>query len=692
MFSVVVASCIGLAVSTQSVAFAQDAGTSSKLRPVMKVVRLLQDMKAQLEGELADDKAVHEKLDCWCKTNDQEKTQAIELGEAKESQLEAFLGEAAAKMAELKTKRDATLKEVDRDFNALEQARSMRMTENKAFHGEDVDLLEAIKACDQAITTLKEYNPNAAGLAQVRAAAQRLQRAQVLKLGHRSLTGPTSGQMFALKEFLSQAQGSVSFLAIPGYQSYAPQSGQIFGVLEQMKEDFEKDLSDATAKEKQAAEEFSALKAAKEEEIAAGRSLVAELDGEIADLKGKHAEAFKELEDTQAQLELDRIFLANLKKKCSESDSVFEVRVKDRLTEISAVDDTIAILNSDTAFNNFDKTVNVAFLQYGMQSAHGETQQQQERQHRASSFLQGEAGRLGAPELALLATRAHLDTFARVKADIDKMVAELQKQQQDEIAHRDWCINELNSNKRSTDEAYDKKSSLQAKIADLEKNIEYLTNEIKVTKAAVAEMQNQMKRASDTRELENADFQQTVTDQRLTQTILKKALARMQDVYAFLQRQPGAPHIHLSGNHTDPGNGPARFTKYSTNAGGSRVVRMLEEVISDSEKMEKDALFGEEDAQVTYESFMQDSNKAIRAYTKKIVNMNGAKATAEESLSMASSDLKATVHKLENLHQTLGDLKSSCDFIMDNFDARQQARAAEVNALNEAKAILSGMK
>jgi len=602
------------------------------------------------------------------------------------------LGEAAARMAELKTKRDATLKEVDRDFNALEQARTMRMNDNKDFHAEDVNLVEAIKACEQAITVLKEYNPNAAGLAQVRAAAQRLQKAQVMKLGRRSLAGPTSSQMMALKDFLSQAQSPASFLAIPGYQSYAPQSGQIFGVLEQMKEDFEKDLSDSQVKEKQAAEDFAALKAAKEEEIAAGRALVTELDGEIADLMAKHAEAFKELEDTQAQLELDRTFLANLKKKCSESASEFDARVKDRLREISAVDDTIAILNTDTAFDNFDKTVNVALFQASLHSEHEETQQQQQRQNRASSFLQGEAGRLGAPALALLASKAHLDTFSRVKEDIDKMVVELRKQQQDEIAHRDWCIKELNSNNRSTEEAYDKKASLLAKIADLEKNIDYLTKEIKTTKAAVADMQDQMKRASDTRELENADFQQTITDQRLTQTILAKALARMQEVYAFVQRQPGAPHIHTSGNHTDPGNGPARFTKYSTNAKGSRVVRMLEEVIEDSKKMEKDALFAEEDAQVAYESFMQDSNKAIRAYTKKIVNMNGAKATAEESLSMAKSDLKATMHKLEDLHLTLGDLRGSCDFILNNFDARQEARAAEINALGEAKAILSGMK
>merc|ERR1719336_3234772 len=113
-------------------------------------------MKAQLESELADDKAVHEQLDCWCKKNDQEKTQAIELGEASERRLEAFLGEAAAKMAELKEKRDGALSEVDKDVAALEAARALRMKEVKEFHGEDADLMEAIKALDQAITVLKE--------------------------------------------------------------------------------------------------------------------------------------------------------------------------------------------------------------------------------------------------------------------------------------------------------------------------------------------------------------------------------------------------------------------------------------------------------------------------------------------------------------------------------------------------------
>merc|ERR1719399_712190 len=92
------------------------------------------------------------------------------------------------------------------------------------------------------------------------------------------------------------------------------------------------------------------------------------------------------------------------------------------------------------------------------------------------------------------------------------MVKELQTQSQDEIAHRDWCISELDSNKKSTEAAYYKKDSLTAQIADLKKRIEQLTKDIDASKKAIADAMDQMKRASETREAENADFQVTVNN------------------------------------------------------------------------------------------------------------------------------------------------------------------------------------
>mmetsp|Transcript_54894 Transcript_54894/g.141564 ORF Transcript_54894/g.141564 Transcript_54894/m.141564 type:complete len:205 (+) Transcript_54894:2-616(+) len=203
-------------------------------------------------------------------------------------------------------------------------------------------------------------------------------------------------------------------------------------------------------------------------------------------------------------------------------------------------------------------------------------------------------------------------------------------------------------------------------------------------------MQEQMKRASETREAENGDFQQTVADQRLTQMILAKALKRMKQVYYLIQA-PGGPHIETSGTHTDPGNGPARFTNYEKHAGGSRVVSMIEEVIADSKKTEDEAIRAEEDAQGAYEIFMKDSNKGITSSTEMIMNLRSAEAKGREDMTMAKEDDKATFAELNSLHEASGDLHKSCDFMIDTFDARQAARTAEIEALGEAKAILSGM-
>merc|ERR1719174_3270039 len=162
----------------------------------------------------------------------------------------------------------------------------------------------------------------------------------------------------------------------------------------------------------------------------------------------------------------------------------------------------------------------------------------------------------------------------------------------------------------------------------------------------------QMKRASETREAENADFQMTVSDHRVMSMILTKAIDRMKQVYALLQsRQPGAPHIQTSGTHTDPGNGPAKFKKYEKNAGGGKVVAMLEEVLADTKKTEDQAMASEADSQSAYENFMKDSNKSIKKTTQSISNMSGARASAKAELSMAKTEFSQTMTELEGLDQ-----------------------------------------
>jgi hypothetical protein len=664
-------------------ALANDKDMSLKTRPIMKVVRMLEDMKVELNKELEDDKAVHEMLDCWCTTNEKEKTKAIEMGTTRVAELEALLGETLAKIKELKSKRKATQEDQYKDQAALDEAEELRMKENKEFHGTETDLLEAIDATKNAIIVLSKHNP---ALAQLKSVARMLQAARVpqliLKAG-----AFDSIKAQQLKDFLSGAE--TSFLQrSPGLagQSYQPASGQIFGILKQMKEDFDKDLGEEQASEKKAVEEFKALKESKLAEIDTAKKAIMQFDQDLARLGEQNADALKELEDVEEQLAMDKEFLEKLQGRCANTDEVFDKRVKSRLEEIAAVEDTIEILNSDESFQAFDKTSN-SFLQVSSQ------QQEQARRAQAAAVLQRAAAQHNQPKLALIAISAQLDVFTKVKAEIDKMVAELQVQQKDEIEHRDNCIADLNTNKRDQTAGYDKKESLETKMADLEQSIKTFAQNIKDSTAAIAEAQVQMKRRSETREGENGDYQTTVLDQRLTQMILQKAIDRMSQVYAMLQmRKPGAPHIQTSGTHTDPGNGPAKFKKMEENAGGKRVLAMLDDVMKDSKNMEDEAIAAEESAQNAYENFMKDSNKMIIQTTKMINDMTEARAKAKSDLTMAKTDFKQTMGELEGLNNEAGDLHKSCDYLLKNFDLRQQARAAEIDALNEAKNILSGMK
>jgi len=660
----------------------RDLTLSLKERPVMKVVRLLQDMEEELTTEMEDDKAVYEEMDCWCKTNEQEKTAAIELGSAKSKQLASSIEEFTGKIAELKQTRATTLDELNKNIASLEAAKTLRMKENKEFHQSETDLMDAIAAATNAIVALSKHHPE---LAQLRVVAHKLLDSRLSRFVT-SARGLSPANVEVLKTFLHGAESASSFLAIPGYQSYRPQSGQIFGILKQMKEDFESSLSEETKAELKAKQEYEDLKAAKNAEIAGGKKAMVDLDAEIALFGEKKAQATKELEETDAQFALDTEFLANLKAKCSNWDAEYDSRMKSRQEEIAAVAETIKVLNSDESFEAFDKMSASSFLQTSSSST---KDSERKLRRRAVSVLQEAAARSASPKVALLATAAQLDAFEKVKAAIDTMVAELKAQQKEEVDFRDNCISLLAKNKASTEEAYDKKDSLTTQQADLTKTIASLTESIAATEAEVKELTMQMQRASDTREADNADYQLTIADQRTIQLILLKAIDRMKQVYAMLQ-QPGAPHIETSGTHTDPGVGPARFTKYGQNAGGSRVVAMLTKVLDDSKAMETDAIKTEQDSQTAYESLIKDGNKNVRQGLKSIASMKASLASNKEYLIAAEEDLKTTVKKMEGLSMEAGDTHKMCDFTLDNFEARQEARAAEMDALGEAKAILSG--
>jgi hypothetical protein len=364
------------------------------------------------------------------------------------------------------------------------------------------------------------------------------------------------------------------------------------------------------------------------------------------------------------------------------TDNEFAERQKARGEEISAVSEAIAILSDDSAHDMFSKTL-------GFVQVKGTRSVQKKARSDVAKLLKAAAAKSGNTELLAIASMAQLDAFTKVKAAIDEMVTALLKEKQDEIKHRDFCIEELAQNDKQNAVSTDEKNDLEANIASLESEIDTLTKDLAALAAEIKEAQVQVKRASEDRELENKEFQQTVADQRATQQILKKALDRLKVVYGFVQTK-------VQHKQPEPGAAapppPPGFSDYKQNAGAGGVLTMIQSVINDAKMMEKEAIMAEQDSQSAYESFVKNTNDEIAAAMKSTTAKTESKAKAEEANVQAKADLKATMSALEQLASYAADVHQSCDFVLKNFEVRQEARDQEVEALRQAKAILSGAK
>merc|ERR1719192_2018334 len=453
----------------------------------------------------------------------------------------------------------------------------------------------------------------------------------------------------------------------------------LFGILTQMLETFEANLSQSQKEEMANQKAYEELKAAKEAEIAAGQEQIDKKTAELADTDEKNAQAKEDIEDTKKSLSADEEFLMMLKEKCAMTDKEWEERQKTRQLEMEAVSKALAVLSGDDAHDLFTRTFNPALAQTGVMIT-------SERREQASKLLSRVAKKLNSPRLSALAYMVRLDAFTRVKKAIDDMIAQLMKEKADEIKHKDFCVDEFNTNQLQTEKKEREKADLIAKIEDLEMTIKELTEAIEKLKAEIAEMQVQMKRAGEDREKENKEFQMTVADQRETQRLLKAALSVLQDFYgkaALIQRQKQEP----AGPPPPPG-----FEAYKKNAASGGVMDMIKQIISDAKAMEAEAIRSEEDAQKAYEDFVKETNASIETKSKEIVNKSELKAKAETDLVETKEAKEAVMLELEQLSNYNAELHQSCDFVMKNFDIRQTAREEEIEALKQAKAILSGAK
>merc|ERR1740117_2697171 len=229
----------------------------------------------------------------------------------------------------------------------------------------------------------------------------------------------------------------VSFLSNSQNQGYAPKSGDITGILKQMKDTMVKDLAELTAAEKSGVTGFGELMRAKTKEVNANTASIESKSKRVGELGVSIAEMKIDLDDTTAALLEDKKFLANMDETCETKRNEWAGIVKARGEELVAIGETIKILNSDDALELFKKTLpSPSLMQTTTSSSKVKGQALALIQKLEESSPKGHRANLDLISLALSGKKV---SFEKVLKLIDNMVVILGKEQADDNMKKEYC-------------------------------------------------------------------------------------------------------------------------------------------------------------------------------------------------------------------------------------------------------------
>jgi len=673
---------------------------SSAANPIRRVVALLQKMQTQVSEEGKQEEELYEKFVCYCKTGSGDLTASIGAAEGKITQDTSSLDEAEAQRDQLE--KDLAQHKQDRNDAKDDSAKAtaLRRKEAATYAKESSDYKTNIAALGAAISALEKG-----------AAGSFLQTTAAAKL--RQLTidmDMSSVDRDALTAFLSE-----------GSQRYVPQSGEITGILKQMKDTMEKNLADVEATEAQAIKDYDALMAAKAKEIATNQAAIETKTERLGQTNVDIVNLKEELDDTTKALRADREFLANLGTSCDTKKGEWEARSKTRSEELAALAETIRLLNDDDALDLFKKTLPSPSLIQMQLSNRALTE-------RAVKILKASPGKKDPRlDLVMLALTGKGKSFDKVLKMIDDMVALLGREQTDDDEKKAYCEAQIDSTEDEGKRLANKLSDLDKAMETAKESIATLASEIEALIAGVRALDKSVQEATENRKAENTEFKATVAANTAAKELIGLAKNRMNQFYNPALYTP-PPKIELSreqriavnmGSEAAPtvapsgiaGTGITYFAQVSAHNSDkvapppppetwgayqkkgqahNGVLAMLDLLVADVDKDTQTAQVDEKNAQSEYETFMSDSQAKRAGDSKSIADKEGVKAELEARLQKDGAEHEATGKEAYNTATTLKDLHLECDWLLSNFEARKTARAGEVDSLKNAKAVLSG--
>lgn len=674
--------------------------------PIRKVVTLLQDMQKEIEVEGAKEQELYDKFMCFCNggTADLQKTSAD--SQATVDSLTAKSEEMTAEKSGLEeelVKHKSELAQAEQD---LDKAMAVRSKEKETFDDEYANKKSATTALSGAIPALEKG------------------------MGGSSLVQMGSGDALgAIKHALQSSdkiteadrKNVLAFIATQTGGKYAPASGQIVGILKSINDDMLKSMEEMSTTESEAVKGFADLKDSKSKEIQYTKESIEKKTARVGTLSVEIVQAADGIEDAAAEKKNADKFLASLSEQCAAKTKEWEERSKMRADEVSAISEAISILNADDALDVFKKTGLVqkpaagqhqyGFLQSGRAPGVMRLKKAERDIRSASAFYRSPALSFLLFTMQTQLRRAGHNTagkttqavdFGAIVKMIDGMIVVLEKQQDDDTKHKEWCTTELAKAEDDANSAHDEINSLDATIASISDEISSAADDIASLKESIATLDKDVTEATEMRKKEHAEYLENTELTNAAIELMGKARNRLQKFYnpALYVEPPTTPapamllqveaHHESRATRVAPPEAPETFGAYEKNKKSGGVLELMMMLANELKAGLAEAQHEEKTAQAEYLELMTESQATREQDNKSLTDKSATKAMLEGKLTSTKESKHMTLEELDNLGKYMEQLHGSCDFILDNFKLRQDARTNELESLKNAKAILSG--
>merc|ERR1719214_426992 len=295
--------------------------------------------------------------------------------------------------------------------------------------------------------------------------------------------------------------------------------------------------------------------------------------------------------------------------------------------------------------------------------------------------------------------------FDEVKKMIDDMVVLLGKQQAEDEKQKEYCEDEFEKAEDELKATKTKLAQTDAALAEATDSITTLAEEIQGLTTSIAALDESVAGATEQRKEEHAAYVETMQMNEAAVGLVEKAKNRMQKFYnPTLYKAPpkteatmeekiieAGTFVQLRRSDVAPPPAPEMPSgPVQKNAKSAGVIGMMDTIINDLGSDMKDMEYEEKTAQKDYAELMADSQETRAGDSKALTGKTSTKAETEAVLMTTKEIRSATATDLKQVATVIADLHAACDFIMQNFDLRKEARTSEIEGLKNAKAVLSG--